>query len=93
MAANGEKDPALIHPLFKSPEDVVAATNMSREAKVDVLRRWEYDLREIKVAEEEGMSPGRALDSNDLLARVHAALERLGAGPPPATEAPTKQSG
>jgi len=45
-------DPALV---FKTPEEVLADSELSREQKIKILRRWEYDVRELQVAEEEGM--------------------------------------
>jgi hypothetical protein len=50
-------DPALV---FKTPEEVLADSELSREQKIKILRRWEYDVRELQVAEEEGME-GRSL--------------------------------
>jgi hypothetical protein len=45
-------DPGLV---FKTPDDVVISNELSREQKITILRRWEYDARELEVAEEEGM--------------------------------------
>jgi hypothetical protein len=45
-------DPGLI---FKTPEALLANNELSREQKIEILRRWEYDVRELQVAEEESM--------------------------------------
>jgi hypothetical protein len=41
--------------VFKTPDEVVNSDELSRELKIKILRRWEYDVRELEVAEEEGM--------------------------------------
>lgn len=41
--------------VFKTPDDVVQSEKLSCEQKIEILRRWEYDARELQVAEEEGM--------------------------------------
>ena len=44
--------------VFKSPEEVVSSQELSRQQKIEILRRWEQDATLMEVAEEEGM-PGR----------------------------------
>lgn len=80
-------DPASV---FSSPMAVVCEESLSDERKVEILRRWEYDAREIQVADEEGF-PARA--PGDLLDGVLAALHQLGAGPDIEHSPPTKQGG
>jgi hypothetical protein len=58
-----------------TPEQVKDHTKLSREQKIDLLRRWAYDAVEIEVAVEEGMPD---LDRRDLLRRILIALEELG---------------
>ena len=59
--------------VFKTPEEVLQSEELSREQKIDILRRWEYDARELQVAEEENM-----LGSNsDLLDQILRALLKL----------------
>jgi len=41
--------------VYKHPRDVLADQALSREQKIDILKRWAYDAREIAVAEEENM--------------------------------------
>ena len=63
-------------PVFKDPTDVVADENLSRDRKIEILRRWEYDARELEVAEEEA---GMAVLQPDMFDRVVQALHTLGA--------------
>ncbi|MDZ7751993.1 MAG: hypothetical protein U5S82_10075 [Gammaproteobacteria bacterium] len=79
-------DPASV---FASPEAVVADDTLSRDQKVQVLRRWEYDARELEVAEEENMGGGPP----DILGEVLDALSRLGVGFSGGRQSPTKQGG
>jgi hypothetical protein len=83
---------ALLDPteVFTNPWDVVSDERFSDEQKIEILRRWEYDAREIQVAIEEG-APRR--NSENLLERVLAALHLLGASPDIAHSPPTKQGG
>jgi hypothetical protein len=85
---NGLNDPAAT---FKNPQQVVDNGMLTREQKIEVLRRWEYDIRELQVADDEGMTAPMAqpitLDS------IFAALRSLGAPPDMEHSAPTKQGG
>lgn len=78
-------DPALI---FKSPAEVIQNNQLSRSQKIQILQRWEYDARELQVAEEESMRgpPSVSLDA------VLNALRSLGAETQ-GRSAPTKQGG
>lgn len=62
--------------VFDGPEAVVDHPGLSRQQKIEILRRWEYDAAEVSVAVEEGM-PARG--NADMLHRVLQALESLGA--------------
>lgn len=64
------RDPAAV---FAAPDDVLAASDLSTEQKVAILRQWEYDESEIAVAQEEGMPGG---DTKRLQA-IAAALVQL----------------
>ena len=79
-------DPALV---FKTPEEVLADSELSREQKIKILRRWEYDVRELQVAEEEGMEGPQPV----MLDVVLRALRALGAPADTERSAPTKQGG
>ncbi len=61
--------------VFKDPSDVVADENLSRDQKIEILHRWEYDARELEVAEEEA---GMAVRRPDMFDRVVQALHTLG---------------
>lgn len=71
----GDLERALLDPtaIFKGPEQVLQRDDLSREQKAAILRRWAYDARELKVAEDEGMRNGEP----DLLDRVLRALDEL----------------
>lgn len=71
----GLAERALLDPtaVFDAPEDVLAHPDLNDEQKVLILRRWEYDAREIEIAEDEGMRG----ESEDMLDRVLSALRTL----------------
>lgn len=75
--------------VFAEPEQVLAHPGLDRETKVAILRRWEYDARELQVAEEEGMLG----DEGTKLQRIRRALAELGTERPAEHPAPTKQGG
>jgi hypothetical protein len=86
-------DEALLNPasVFKNPADVVSSQSHSREEKIEILKRWEYDARELQVADDEGMVAPKP-PSVDLDA-ILAALRSLGAPADMENSAPTKQGG
>ena len=59
--------------VFKTPEEVVKSEELSREQKIEILRGWEYDARELQVAEEENMIGTNA----DILGQIMRALLQL----------------
>ena len=61
--------------VFACPDDVCREDSLTRDKKIKILRRWEYDARELGVAEEENMGGG----SPDILDQVLRALQRLDA--------------
>ena len=75
--------------VYNSPAEVVEDNTVTREDKIEILRVWEYDAREIQVAEEENMPAV----NNNILDEVLLALNKLGAGPESKKSAPTKQGG
>lgn len=83
-------DPAAAYP---APQDVVDDPKLTREQKIEILRRWEYDEAERRVAEEEGMPPGGSSEGGDLLQRIVLALDALGDGVDVGRTPPTKQGG
>jgi hypothetical protein len=64
-------DPSTV---FGTPERVRDSAELTRDEKIDILRRWAYDVSEIAVAVEEGMREG---DRNDLQHRILLALGAL----------------
>ena len=60
--------------VFKEPKDVVACKELSRDQKIEILRRWEYDARQQEVAEEEA---GMAVCRPEMFDRVLQALHTL----------------
>lgn len=86
---------ALLNPanIFKSPKEVLAQDDLSREDKIKILKRWEYDQRELEVAEEENM--GNLASNNDLsiLDEILAALHILDPEHKIDDSSPTKHGG
>jgi hypothetical protein len=82
---------ALLDPtsVFGRPAEVFDNPGLSREEKIRILRRWEYDARELEVAEEENMGGGPP----DQLDQVLDALHRLEATIDSEHSPPTKQGG
>ena len=82
---------AMLNPgsVFSSPEDVVKEEGITREQKIEILRRWEYDARELEVATEESMLG----NNSDNLYQILEALNKLGIEHDSHRDAPTKQGG
>lgn len=74
---------------FEHPNDVLVHSSLSRDQKFKVLKRWEYDARELEVAEEENMGG----DSPSLLPDILKALRILNAEVDLGGSTPTKQGG
>ena len=60
--------------VFKDPNDVVASNELTRNQKIEILRRWEYDAPQLEVAEEEA---GMAVLRPEMFDRVVQALHLL----------------
>lgn len=75
---------------FSSPEQVANEESLSREEKLNILKRWEYDARELSVASDEGMT---GATGSNMLGEIHAALARLGATTDPESQPTTRQGG
>lgn len=82
---------AMLEPaaVFDGPEDVVGASDLAKDQKVEILRRWEYQAADEAVALEEGM-PG---EESDLLRRILVALGELTGSLDLEHTPPTKQHG
>ena len=68
---------AMLYPMmvFKEPKEVVANHELTRDQKIEILRRWEYDARQLEVAEEEA---GMAVRQPEMFDRFVQALHKLG---------------
>jgi len=82
---------AMLNPTseFTHPEEVLAEQSLTHEQKIQILRRWEYDARELEVAEEENMGG----TSPSMLGEILNALHRLDAKVDTEHSPPTKQGG
>ena len=69
---------ALLDPAshFDSPGSLLKDDSLSREQKIELLRRWYHDALELQVAEEEGMAGGERSWSRETVEALHS----LGAG-------------
>ena len=65
-------DPTMV---FEDPKEVVANDELTRDQKIEILRRWEYDARQLEVAEEEA---GMLVLRPEMFDRVVQALHTLG---------------
>ena len=74
---------------FSHPEEVLNQQTITREQKIKILRRWEYDARELEVAEEENMGGGPPSMLGDVLAALHRLDSEIDTEHSP----PTKQGG
>lgn len=72
---------------FREPSDIMVCNELSRDEKIQVLRRWEYDARQLEVAQEENMISRERSG----LSAVLSALQELDAEKLPS--APTKTGG
>ena len=80
-------NPALV---FLGPEDVLQHDELTREQKIEVLRRWKFDALQLQVADEENMPSEQ---SSDILDRVLQALHALNANPNLEDSPSTKHGG
>jgi hypothetical protein len=71
------EEPAMPAPGARNLQHLLERDDLSRERKVEILRQWEQDLRELMVAEEENMPASSAPDIS--LDEVLNALHQLGA--------------
>lgn len=74
-------DPRLV---FSDPKDVLECSQFSRDQKIEVLRRWAYDAKEMDVAKEEGMAseePSELIQVLEALKSLDSGLDREHDGP------------
>ena len=75
--------------IFATPNDIVAAADLSETQKIGLLHQWELDLRQLLVAADENMTGAGQGAAGERLRRVHAALAQLGVEADPDRGAPT----
>jgi hypothetical protein len=75
--------------VFADPEALRDHGGLTREQKIELLRRWAYDASELAVAEEEGMTGGEPSQLSGILAVLHAMTGGYDVEHSP----PTKQKG
>lgn len=63
----------------ETPQQLLARDDLTQEQKIQILRQWEQDLRELMVAEEENMMTAEPMSVN--LDEVLIALNVLGEVP------------
>jgi len=65
---------AILNPssVFSHPEDILCEQSLTREQKIKILRQWEYDARELLVAEEENMGGGPPHMLGEILRAFHS---------------------
>jgi pyridoxine/pyridoxamine 5'-phosphate oxidase len=61
---------------YATPAAVLADERLKQADRIQVLHRWEYDARQLMVAENEGMAMA---DVAELMEQIRDALEQLGA--------------
>ena len=94
-------DPGLV---FKSPAELLANQDLSRQQKIEILRRWEYDgprLATWPSPRSSSSDPGtwfpdataRSSGAIPTSSEVLGALRELGAAADTERSAPTKQGG
>ncbi|MGA2655286.1 MAG: hypothetical protein ABSF18_04840 [Gammaproteobacteria bacterium] len=69
---------ALLDPtaVFENPMQVLHASDLTREQKIEILQRWRYDAELEEIAEQENMARGKG---KDILESILEALRSLNA--------------
>ena len=77
-------DPTMV---FKEPKEVVASNELTRDQKIEILRRWESDAHQLEVAEEEAGMAVRRPEMFDLVVQaLHMLDADRGTEPAPPTK-------
>ncbi len=66
---------------FDSPAQIVNSKDLNKAQKIELLRRWEYDVEQLQAAEGEGMDSNR--NEGEMLQKLIDALHCLGERPGP----------
>jgi hypothetical protein len=74
---------------FTHPDEILSEQTLTHELKIKILRRWEYDARELEVAEEENMGGGPPSMLGEILEALRHLDYEADVDHPP----PTKQGG
>lgn len=78
---------------FISPRDVIDC-NMPKHDKLTILKRWEYEIRAMEVAEEENMAGPDSITLADVIEAIHLLENGSDSDDSSDTDsAPTKQGG
>jgi hypothetical protein len=87
-----DKELAQINPagVYKSPRELCADITLTKEEKIQILKSWSYDEREISVAEEENMQ-NYSNRENNILDEINKCLIELGIDSTQGSHPPTKQ--
>lgn len=75
--------------VYKFPREVLNDSSLSKEQKQKVLHQWEYDARELLVADEENMSG----EGGNMLQHILEALHQIDPKYDASHSASTKQGG
>ena len=79
--------------VFKSPQAIVDAKDLTSQQKIDLLKQWETDLRLMMVASEENMTGDTPERIAELLSAVLRTLSQMGISDDEAQQAPNKSGG
>jgi len=66
--------------VFAAPADVVQSEDVSRDQKIQILRRWEYEARTLEVAQDENMMGGTSSRLTEVLDALHSLGEEGSSG-------------
>lgn len=66
--------------VFRAPDEVLSAEELSAEDKRAILVRWEADTEALLRATEEGMPPSDKRSPAELLRVLHEAMRQLEGG-------------
>lgn len=77
MKDNKELKQILLDPtmFYKKPDEVLSDNSLSKEQKLEVLKRWEYDAKELEVADDENMAASN--NGANILDEVLEAIKKL----------------
>jgi hypothetical protein len=83
--AQPARTPGVAKPKLPDPTGVLDDPTLTREQKIEKLRRWSLDARRVEASNDDGLQ-GAVTPSN--LPAIQDALRQLGAGEDPAVAGP-----